>query len=156
MILYVLENWERIDGFLMKTRYCIQNHTTVVQNCNTGQDLKLCSNDAPGQDYAENMPQTWIMPIFKPNVTLCRKLCRPQADSPSDRFLTGWVGFAWGTDKSIRNSQALSDYSRVAVLFFQSVFEFATVLMSNNEELRSDPACTRFRPRPTSSPSVQN
>ena len=43
--------------------------------------------------------------------------------------VTGWVGFAWGTDNSLRNSPAVSDH--LESLFFSSIsIEFALVLMT--------------------------
>ena len=49
--------------------------------------------------------------------------------TPPGTVLTGWVGFAWGTDNSLRNLRAISDH--LESLFFSSIsIEFALVLMT--------------------------
>ena len=61
----------------------------------------------------------------------------------STQVLTGWVGFAWATDNSLRKSEGPSD--TLEPQFFSSVsIEFLTkgsAESDDNWEVNSDPAC---------------
>ena len=89
-------NWKwGEDRCIPQTICCIQNHTTVVQNCNTGQEYadQCWKTDLSGY-YAELCLPSRIMPKHPSNQELCRKLFRHLAVNPNVRVPVRTRGLA--------------------------------------------------------------